>query len=201
MALLQNPWGLHCDSPPRPCHKLHRHLLSPLIPQIPRVLPDHMVHTAGLRVPYSGMPLSLFPLGAPSKLAAFCHSLYGMEQYSQVWNMLPPKPKRPKEGLQGIALLSYWGSGRCSNLFLLWRECARHILDHQPLKISLICQAPESSVFSPTLCNVCISLKLPTYSSFLLIVPNKLVSSIQWISATVSARHVGKTCRSCQTRL
>lgn len=34
---------------------------------MPWVLPDHMVHTAGLRVPSSDMLLSLFPLWAPIK--------------------------------------------------------------------------------------------------------------------------------------
>ena len=49
-ALLQNPRGLDGDSPTRPCHKLHRHL-SPLeLPQIPWVLPDHMVHRAKVLV-------------------------------------------------------------------------------------------------------------------------------------------------------
>ena len=50
MALLQNPRGLDGDSPTRPCHKLHRHLFPLQLPQIPWVLPDHMVHTAKLFV-------------------------------------------------------------------------------------------------------------------------------------------------------
>lgn len=62
-------------------------------PQIPWVLPDHMVHTTWLLV-LLDLLLSPFLLWAPIKTGSLlCHPVYGMKQSFQVWNMLPPKPK------------------------------------------------------------------------------------------------------------
>lgn len=75
-------------SPTQPCHELHTYLFPLHIPQIPWFLPDYM---ATCIVWFCCWALS--HSGPASKLAAFCVIWYGVEQYSQVGNALPPKPK------------------------------------------------------------------------------------------------------------
>lgn len=76
-------------SPTRPHHKLCGYLFPLQIPQVPWVLSGDKATCA-----IAGICCWAPSLSGPSRTGSLlCHPEYGMEQYSQVWNMLPPKPK------------------------------------------------------------------------------------------------------------
>lgn len=102
--------------------------------------------------------------GRPAKLAAFfvIHDM-GLSSIPRC----EYAASKPKGAYQALCFLLNGGVGDAIICLLLWRECPWHIPDHWPLKTSLICEAPASSVCSCTLFNACVSLRLPIYSSFL----------------------------------
>lgn len=150
-----------------------------------------MVHTAWLLVLQSGPAAELFPdLGAQQNWQPSLSSMIWDWAVFTGVNMLLPNPKGPTKHCASF-LMGVW-------VILLWRECSWHIPGHWPLKSSLICETPTSSVCSCTLFNV--SMRLPIYSGFFCS-SGPISSCLQCSGSMWCSCKISRWYRSFQTRL